>query len=320
MLRVCMLVLLAVMLVASAGWAAPESVQLRLGGEAGQEARYRSTVTVAADVNIQDPGTGMAELSINPRLEGRFTTIVRLLDSAPNGDLTLGAQVESFNVRFDAADLHAQLAIEGRDGASPELIHLPPLPITMVVSNRGRLLSLDGLDAFPIPPLPIAKGEPVDLAAVVNAAIQQFARPTFPEQPVSLGDSWEQEISLDPVPVVEALGLPAPPGLSAFVSELLEPMTCLLTLVSFETVDGVECAKIEATSPWTRRVPVGGGGDDGVVLVEQGMLTAVTWFDYEAGHAVRETLEFRSFVTVDAAGETPMRVEVRADRETRLLP
>ncbi|MBE9566743.1 MAG: hypothetical protein IMF16_08330 [Proteobacteria bacterium] len=319
MRRVCMLVLLAVVVVAPACWAAPESVQLRLGGEAGQEARYRSTVTVAADVNVQIPGTGMAELSVSPRLEGRFTTIVRVLDSAPNGDLTLGAQVESFNIRFDAADLHAQLAIEGPGGASPELIHLPPLPITMVVSNRGRLLSLDGLDEFPIPPLPTAKDEPVDLAAIINTAIQQFAQPAFPEEPVSAGESWEWEITVDPRPMLEMLGLPVPPELSTRLSEL-EPMRCVSTLAGFETVDGVECARIEATSPWSRREPVGSGGDESVVLTEEGLVTAVTWFDYEGGCAVRETLEFRSLVTVDAAGATPMRVEVRADRETRLLP
>lgn len=320
MRRVCMLVLLAVVVVASAGWAAPESVQLRLRGEAGQESRYRSTVTVAADVNLQDPGTGMAGLSVSPRLEGRFTTIVRVLDSAPNGDLTLAAEVESFNVRFDAADLHAQMAIEGPDGASPELIHLPPLPVTLVVSSQGRLLSLEGLDDLPLPPLPTAKGESIDLAAIVNAAIQQFAQPTFPEQPVSAGDSWEWEMSLDPAPMLETLGLPVPPELSARLSELLEPITCVSTLAGFETVDGVECARIEANTPWTRRVPVGGEGDDAVVLSEQGVLTAVTWFDYEAGRAVRETLDVRSFVSVDSAGETPLRVEVRGERETRLLP
>ena len=317
MRRVCMLVLLAVVVAAPACWAAPESVQLRLRGEAGQEFRYRTTVTVAADLNLQDPDTGITELSISPRLEGRFTTIVRVLDSAPNGDLTLGAQVESFNVRFDAADLHAQLAIEGPDGESPELIHLPPLPVTLVVSSRGRLLSLEGLNNLPLPSLPTAKGESLDLAAIVNAAIQQFAQPGLPEQPVSAGDSWEREISLDPAPMVETLGLPAPPGPRAFLSELLEPITCVSTLAGFETVDGVECARIEVTSPWTRRAPV---GDESVIFAEEGMVTAVTWFDYEAGRAVRETLEFRSLVTVEAAGVTLLRVEVRAECETRLVP
>lgn len=319
MRRVCMLVMLAVVVVAPACWATPESVQLRLKGEAGQESRYRSTVTIAADVNVQIPGTGMAELSVSPRLEGRITTIVRLLDSAPNGDLTLGARVESFNIRFDAADLHAELAIEGPDGASPELIHLPPMPITVVVSKRGRVLSLDGLDAFPIPPLPIAKGESVDFAAIVNTAIQQFAQPAFPEQAVSVGESWEWEIAVDPRPMLEMLGLPVPPEVSARLSDL-DPMRCVSTLAGFETVDGVECARIEGTTPWSRREPVGGRGDKSVVFAEEGVVTSVTWFDYEAGRAVRETLEFRSLVTVEAADATLLRVEVTAECETRLLP
>ena len=319
MRRVCMLVLLAVVLMASAGWAAPESVQLRLMGEAGQEIRYHSTISAAADVNVQIPGAAMIALPISPRLEGRFVTIVSVLDSAPNGDLTFGAQIESFNVRLDAADFHLQVAIEGPDGARPEMIPIPRLPITVVMSSRGRLLSLDGLDELPIPPLPVAKGESVDLAAIVDAAIQQFAQPAFPEEPVSVGESWEWEITVDPMVMAEMLGLPAPPELGA---GFLEPQTmrCVSTLAGFETVNGVECARIEATSPWNRQTSMGGPGDEALVLTEEGAVTVVTWFDYQAGHAVGETLEYRSVGTMTSEGETRMRVEVRADRETRLLP
>jgi hypothetical protein len=312
-------VTVAVLMAVAAAYAAPRSVSLELKGEPGQELRYGTTFECAMQLEARDPGTGREVLSIAPRVTGRMTTIQRVHEVAENGDLTLGGQIESFGFTLDVADLHAQLAIEGPDGGAPELIKLPPLPVRAVMSKRGKTLDIEGLDRLPIPPLPGPSGKPIDIGAMIKAFVQQYSQPLFPDRPVSVGETWEWETAVSTGEMLETLGMPMPEEMKERMSSLSIPLKSTSTLVGFEEVGGVECAKVEAAAPWRLSMPLSGGEESGAPMLEEsGVTTVVTWFDHAAGRTVRETATIE--LTMRVGGEQAALAEMRmvATGETNL--
>jgi len=314
-----MVCLMAVVSAASV-WAAPASVDLLFKGNPGDANRYVTTLDFAVDFQVQPPGGAGMAIALTPKFSGTFTAIEHIRGVAENGDLTVGAQIESFDATFDAADLHLRLAICGPNGGPPTLIKLPPLPIETVISKRGKPLAINGLEQLPIPPIPGPDGKPLDLVGMINKMMSDFSQPLFPNRPVKLGDKWEWELVMDPMAMMENLGMPMPAEAKAGMPELKIPIKNTSTLVAFETVGGVECAKIEAVAPWQLEMPAGPPGSGGMVLKEQGKTLVTTWFDYAAGRKVRENVRVEVTMTVGDGKVTPVRMTMLGNGTTELKP
>jgi hypothetical protein len=313
-------VVTAVVVLASAAvvWAAPSAVTLELKGEPGQESRYASTLEAAVDVAVKDPATGVEVFSLAPRLVGSIVTVGRVVEVAENGDLTLASRVESFDFSLDVAELHARLAIVGPGGGPPQVIKLPELPIYAVVGKRGNVVAIQGLEALPIPPLPGPEGKKINLPEMIGQMIEEFSQPAYPEGPVAVGDTWGFEMVIEPLKMAEMMGTPMPPEAKEGLGDVSFPINVECTLVAFETVNGIACAKIETESPWELSMPMGPPEAGGMMLNEQGTSTVVTWFDYSAGRKVRETAEVELTMTVGAGPVVPVRMEMRITGETEL--
>lgn len=300
---------------ASAVWAAPDAVTLEMKGETGQELRYSTTFSMFLDLDVQDPESGKQVFSLAPRMTGSAVTISRVADVSENGDLSLAGRVESFDFSLDVADLHARLAIVGPDGGAPQLIKLPEIPLRTVMSKAGKLVAFEGLEKLPIPPIPGPAGQSIDLKGMMTRMVSEFSQPLFPDHPVSVGDTWEWEMVIEPLKMAEMMGTPMPPEAKEQMGELSIPIKNTSTLVGFEMVNGVECAKIEAVAPWELNMPAGPGG---MVLSESGSTTVVTWFDYTAGMKVKDSTQVQVSMTMGNEQATPVRMEMRVSGETEL--
>ncbi len=303
---------------AAAAWAAPSAVTVELKGEPGQESRYATTLAADVDLVVKNPATGAEVFSLAPRLAGSMVTVQRVAEVAENGDLTLAGKVESFDFTLDVADLHARLAIVGPEGGPREVIKLPELPIRAVVGKRGNLVAIEGLEALPIPPLPGPTGEKINLAEMIQRVVGEFSQPAYPEGPVAVGDSWSVEMVIEPLKMAEMMGTPMPPEAKEELGDLSFPMKVECTLVAFETVNGIACAKIRTEAPWELSMPMGPPEAGGMTLTERGTITGMTWFDYNAGRGVKETTEVEFTMTVGAGEVVPVRMEMHRAGETEL--
>ena len=323
MRRFFVLVLLAAILaaVAATAFAAPQSVMLELKGEPGAESKYETTLSAKMDLRVQDPGSGASILAISPRFAGTATTIERIIDVADNGDLTSGTQIESFDFEIDVADLHARLAIQGPNGAPPQLIKLPPLPIHAVTTKRGKVVSIEGLDKLAIPlPIPGAEGKKLNLGHHINGILKQFSQPLYPDEPVAVGDSWDWDMVIDAETMKGFMILPMPPEAMEQFKSFRIPIHSTTTLVGFESVNGVECAKLEAVSPMEFSMPMPQGpGTDAVGTMRETVNTkVVTWFDYAAGRKAKEQTDVTVTMRVTVGSAEVAAFDLNVSGETHL--
>ena len=295
--------------------AAPQSVVLELKGEPGQEMKWDVGVLFEMSMTAKNPATGEQMFSLDPRFSGALVAIDRVTAVADNGDLTLQSQLESFEMTLDVADLHMDLSLQGPGGGPPELIKLPPLPIEIVMSKRGKLLALKGLDKLPLPPIPGPTGERLDLQAMVQNMMETLSQPTFPEGPVSVGDSWVWEAEIDLAEMMGKMVPDLPDEAKMMLSSMKIPVRCTSVLEGFETEGGVECAKVVADVTWELELPLG----PGVMLKEGAETRVMTWFDHEAGRAVKELVEAEVHMRAGPpeAALAQMEMAIRAESKLR---
>jgi hypothetical protein len=122
----------------------------------------------------------------------------------------------------------------------------------------------------------------------------------------------------DPAQIMSAMGLPVPPEAKQQMERMRIPIRSTSTLVGFEEVGGIECAKIEALAPWQLDMPVPNPEGGSVTVRESGNTKVTTWFDYQAGHKVRETTQVTMDMTVTTGAVTPMKMSMRIQGETAL--
>jgi len=312
-------VLIAVLVVttAAAAWPAPNSIVLQLKGEPGSEAKYQTSLAMEMDMRVQTGEDPNQTLTINPRLEAEAVTIERVASVADNGDLSMSSQVESFDINLVCANLHLSFGISGPGGPGPQLIRLPALPFRAVMSKRGKLLAIEGLEKLAAP-MPGPAGEKLEIGKLISDLISKMGQPLYPEGPVAVGQSWEWEMTIDPAAIMTALGLPIPEEAKQQLAALKFPIRSTSTLVGFETVGGIECAKIEALSPWQLNMPMPGPQGSSTTLSESGSTKVTTWFDYAAGRKVKEATEVSMDMAVVAGSATPAKMTMRLTGNTQL--
>ena len=318
MRRLFAVVLMSAVLMGGATLAFAQSgpVMLEFKGVTGSELRYETSFNMNMEMTAAQPGGGVV-LTVKPSINGKAVTVTRVAGVADNGDLTFAGKVESFDVSLDVADLHARLAIVGPDGKAPVLFKLPELPIQMVLTRQGKPISLEGMDKLAAM-IPSPPGQKIDFGKLVTKSLTEFSQPVFPDYPVSVGDSWEWKLVIDPMEMMESMGVPVPPEAKQELGKMQFPIKNTSTLVAFETVDGVECAKIEAVAPWELNMPIGPPGEAKATLAEKGFTRLTTWFDYAAGRKVRELTEVSFDMSISAGSETPMKMVMRGIGEKQL--
>lgn len=302
---------------ATALWAAPTAVTLEMKGQPGQELKYATDFEMSMDIEVTDPASGGQVFALAPRMQANAVTISRVAHVSENGDLTMRGRVESFDFTLDVADLHARLAIVGPDGGPPQLIKLPEIPIGTVVAKDGTVLAIEGLDALPIPPIPMPGGTTLNIPEMISNVMEEFSQPVFPDRPVSAGDTWEWEMVIDPLAMAEMMGTPLPPEAKAELGNMSFPIKNTSRLVAFETVNGIECAKIEAVAPWELSMPAGPPGT-GMMVNESGTTTVLTWFDHAAGRTVREVVSVGVTMRVGNDQMTVVRMDLQIAGESEL--
>lgn len=306
----------AVLIAAALGSAQPQSVDLKFKGTPGSQSRYETALNMAMELTAGQPGGGV-QLTIKPSLDGKAVTVTRVVKTNENGDLILGTKVESFDFTLDVADLHAQLAIAGPGGGPPVLFKLPELPIQTVMTERGKVTSLEGLEKL-LGALPGPAGKKPDLGPLIAKALDKFSQPAFPEKPVSVGDTWQWKMVMDPAAMMTSMGMPVPAEAKEQIGKLKFPIENTSKLVGFETLEGIECAKIEANAPWELNAPVGPPKGEQMTLHETGLTRCTTWFDYAAGRKVRELTDISFDLSVGSPSATVMKMNMKATADMRL--
>jgi hypothetical protein len=307
-----------VIALAASAWAAPETVTLELKGKAGEVHKYRSDLDFSMNLEVRQPGGGVG-FSVYPKVTGWLTSLEEVQNVAANGSLTLGEQLESFDFTLDVADLHARVAIVGPNGGPPQLIKLPRLPLEMVLSKRGKPVAIKGLEKLPIPPIPGPGGKQMNLSEMLNGFLKGFSKPLYPDKPVKVGESWGWEMVVSPMDMMKKMGMSFPPEAQQQMPDIKIPVKSTSTLVGFETVNGVECAKVEAAAPWSFRAATAAGPGT-PQLVESGSTKTTTWLDYAAGHRVKEATVFEVNVSVGEGEAALVKMTMRGVANTELVP
>jgi len=299
---------------------ASEAVLLRLKGTAGQEVNYRSEFDFSMNMEVNEPNSGTA-LTVKPHFSGWSTSTQRVTEVAENGDLTLTGQLQAFDLSIDLANAHLRLALDSAHDGMPQLIKIPALPFGMVMSNRGQLRAITGLDKLPIPPLPMGpEGAKLNLPELINKALTQFSMPSYPEQPVKVGDTWNQTLDMDIGAMVKSMGMPVPPEAMAQMPKF--PITLVFTFVGYETLNGAKVAVLKVDSPWKLEMPAGGPGGPGAAMIrEGGQTTVMTRLDVAAGRLVRQDTTMTMEMSVSLPdGTTPVHMSMRGQGSDVQIP
>jgi hypothetical protein len=341
---VVVLVVAIAVVVASAACAQPESVTLQLKGVPGSQLTYDSTMSFQMDMTMPNPADASKAFTISPSFSGSARTQTLVKKVADNGDMTCGTKVDSFIAIVDVADFHLQLGIYGGGargaagggqrraggGASrrvarglvpAELLKLPELPVQTVMDKRGKLLEIQGLSGL-IPPIPGPQGKKINIGDYITKVVGQFAQPMFPDKPVSVGDTWETKMVVDPGQMIDALGVPMPPEAKQQMAKMKFPIEMKSTLAGFEQVGGVECAKIEVIAPWQLDMPVSpppGGQGEPVALRESGTTKVTLWFDHVAGRTVKQVTEISMEMKVSSGPTVMSTMTMKGNGETSLV-
>ena len=298
--------------------AAPSApVLLQLKGQAGDQARYRTELDFGLDLEVNDPSGGVS-VTVKPRLMGWLTSAVKTTAVSPSGDLTMSGRVEAFDLKLDLANLHLRAAIDPMVGR-PQLVRLPDLPISAVLSPRGKLMALEGLDKLPIPPLPGPGGQKINLAQMVSKLVGEFSQPVLPEKPVAPGDTWKTSASFDMAAMLKNMGLPAPDLAAKQMEKLKVPVTTTYIFTGYETVDGVEAAVIRGEAPWTLELPMGSPEAPMGTLTEVGNTTLTMLLVPSTGKVVVETTDITLEMSVKGQAASPVRMTMTGKVTKKLV-
>jgi hypothetical protein len=233
------------------------------------------------------------------------------------GDLTLSGRVEAFDLKFDLANLHLRAAIDPSAGGAAQLVRLPDVPISAVVSKRGQLVSVKGLEKLPIPPIPMPGGQKLDITQLVGKLTGQFAQPILPDRPVQPGDTWKTTVVFDMAKAMQTMGMPLPAEATRQMEKLKIPLTTTYTFVGYEAVNGEQAAVIRGESPWKLELPVGAANAALGTLTESGNTLLTMYLVPSSGKMVRQqtTITLEMAMKSETAPPVRMRMTGRVDKK-----
>jgi hypothetical protein len=180
---------------------------------------------------------------------------------------------------------------------SPDMSTVEGKSFDMTMTTLGKELDLTGAESIKYD---LGQAGKRDVASNFQAVFPDLA-----DRPVKIGDTWTSKDT-----ITEKIG-------SGGIEINLESLN---TLEGFETVDGLECAKITAKITGT----LGGGGDQGGAdLAFKGAIEGTeTWhFAYKEGLFVKQITDVFTKGTVSVRGPQEMSIPLAQNMkiETKLI-
>lgn len=195
-------------------------------------------------------------------------------------DLLLGVTIEDKTM--------SMTSIQG--DMSPDLTSVKGKSFDMVLSTLGAEVDVSGAEAVTY-----------DLATGTRSVANDFKVffPDLPGKPVKIGDSW---------PSTYAIAEKAGPADMRLDFQLVN------TLEGFETVDGLECARIKANVTGTIS---GTGSQQGLEMIFGGTHqgTDVWYFAVKEGLFVKSTSDLATDMTISISGPQNMTIPAKSTRK-----
>jgi len=180
---------------------------------------------------------------------------------------------------------------------SPDMSSVEGKSFDMIMSMLGKELDLSGAESIQY-----------DLGSVGKRDIASNFQAVFPDladKPVKIGDTWTSKDN-----ITEKIGR----------GEIKISLESFNTLEGFETVDGLECAKITAKITGTLE---GGGNQGGADLAFKGDIEGTeTWhFAYKDGFFVKQITDVFTKGNVSISGPQEMSIPLAQNMkiETKLI-
>lgn len=276
-----------------------ERVLLRYKWNAGDQVTWTANVEVEGDLVMTDLTKQPPEeqtMHLVRTAHVPLDEVVDAVDEEGTGtvaytlglieiDQTTGDQTSQHIVIDPAAKT---MTLNGETMPLPEaaLGHIGP-QFRMVMSQLGEVLKFDA---------PFAQEQLFDMPGISGTdflRVTQASQMEVPEDPIQEGYTWAQTVQLHPTPPPEQQDDAEdtdeePPSLS---------LTMVYTLMGFEVVDQVECAKIEMLGAMDIREPyrISTSSQGADLTVETGpahfSIHGFVYFDPEAGCLVKTEVE-----------------------------
>ncbi|NUP98791.1 MAG: hypothetical protein HUU35_02925, partial [Armatimonadetes bacterium] len=246
--------------VSQAPWLQNGRVLLRYGGQPGEVLDYQARSEVRGNMTVLGQ-----TLPLVVTTESGYRQ--EILDNQ-NGRLSLRLTMDPVAIRQDGLPF---------SGPTPTA----PAPLTLTMEPNGRITQVEQPGGDEVVPVP---GMPGGLTLDYRAITRQLSAAAFPAQPVAIGDTWRQNVSL-PLGSGGAVEIDA---------------TCRLD--GFEQLDGRPVARIvtQLKAPLTMRLTDPG---DGQPIANVGSLsgTVTSHFDPAAGALVRSRSDLDLRMTMSLA-------------------
>lgn len=199
-------------------------------------------------------------------------------------DLLLGVTIEDKTM--------SMTSIQG--DMSPDMKSVKGKSFDMVLSPLGAEVDVSGAEAITY-----------DFAAGTRSVVNDFKIffPDLPGKPLKVGDSWPSSFA-----IAEKVG-PADMRLDFQLVNSLE---------GFETVDGLECARIKANVTGTIS---GTGSQQGLEMIFGGTHqgTDVWYFAVKEGFFVKSTSELTTDATISISGPQNMTLPSKSTRKSEVI-
>jgi hypothetical protein len=291
---------------------------LELKAQPGERLRARTDLDFAMEIEVNDPSGGVS-LTVKPRFTGWVQGSGTIDAVAETGDLNLQGRVDAFDLKLDLANLHLRAAIDPSAGGAAQLVRLPALPISAVVSRRGQLVSVKGLDKLPLPALPMPGGQKLDITQLVGKITGQFSQPIFPDHPVSPGDAWKTTVIFDLAKAMKSMGMPLPEEVARQMGMLQIPLTTTYTFTGYESVGGEQAAVIRGESPWKLELPIGAANATAGTLTEGGNTVVTMYLVPTSGKVVRQQTQITLEMDMKSQTASPVRMSLTGRIDKKLM-
>jgi hypothetical protein len=272
-------------------------VLLRYKWNAGEEVSFQVAVEAEGEMVMTDMTKEPPEetgMHISQSINMPMYHTVEAVDEEGNG--TVAYQMGIMEMDMTAGDQPAQHIVID-PAAKTMTVNGEPAPLPdaglgyfgavfrMVMSPLGEMLSFEAPDMEGNLP------DMMGLSATQFARMARTSQMQLPEEPISAGYSWAQTVDLSTPRTAQE-------GEDAEGEETeAAPMTVTMiyTLVGFETVGEVECAKIEMVGAMDMTMAVSPPTEGADLTVQMGpmhlSMHGFTYFDLEAGCVVSTEID-----------------------------
>jgi hypothetical protein len=272
-------------------WGNPQSgliLQYRMAEDLAL--RYQLTIEQTQDVEVMGQ-------QIKTETKGEIAFIVKSKGLKENNQ-QLGITIDSMKIKINSPQGELTPKINSPQGElTPDMTTVEGKSFDMIMSRLGKELDLSGAESIQYD---LGQAGKRDLASNFQAIFPDLA-----DKPVKVGDTWTSKDT-----ITEKVGS----------GEIKISLESLNTLAGFETVDGLECAKITAKITGTLE---GGGEQMGADLAFKGEIEGSdTWyFAYKEGFFVYEKVDVLTKGSVSVRGPQEMSIPMAQNMriETKLI-